>query len=28
LISPDAYYINGGNIEVAGGFIPGLGKSK
>lgn len=24
LISPDAYYINGANLEVAGGFIPGL----
>ena len=24
LISPDAYYINGANIEVAGGFIPGV----
>jgi len=24
LISPDAYYINGSNIEVAGGFIPGM----
>ncbi|MBI2594375.1 SDR family oxidoreductase [Candidatus Curtissbacteria bacterium] len=26
LISPDAYYINGANLEVAGGFIPGLTK--
>ena len=24
LISSDAYYINGANIEVAGGFIPGM----
>ena len=24
LISADAYYINGANIEVAGGFIPGV----
>lgn len=24
LISPQAYYINGSNIEVAGAFIPGL----
>lgn len=24
LISDDAYYINGANIEVAGGFIPGM----
>ena len=24
LISPAAYYINGTNIEVAGGFIPGM----
>ncbi|MDP2632428.1 MAG: SDR family oxidoreductase [Candidatus Curtissbacteria bacterium] len=24
LISPDATYINGANIEVAGGFIPGM----
>ena len=24
LISSDAYYINGSNIEVAGGFIPGV----
>lgn len=24
LISPDAYYINGANIEVAGGFVPGM----
>lgn len=24
LISPQAYYINGANIEVAGGFIPGM----
>lgn len=24
LISGDAYYINGANIEVAGGFIPGM----
>ncbi len=24
LISADAYYINGANIEIAGGFIPGL----
>ncbi len=24
LISPDAYYINGANIEVAGGFVPGI----
>lgn len=24
LISEEAYYINGANIEVAGGFIPGL----
>ncbi|MBI2327992.1 SDR family oxidoreductase [Candidatus Curtissbacteria bacterium] len=24
LISKDAYYINGANIEVAGGFIPGM----
>lgn len=24
LISRDAYYINGANIEVAGGFIPGM----
>ncbi len=24
LISPDAYYINGSNIEVAGAFIPGM----
>lgn len=24
LTSPDAYYINGANIEVSGGFIPGM----
>ena len=24
LISEDAWYINGANIEVAGGFIPGI----
>ncbi|PJE58239.1 MAG: hypothetical protein COU81_01760 [Candidatus Portnoybacteria bacterium CG10_big_fil_rev_8_21_14_0_10_36_7] len=28
LISEDAYYINGANIEVAGAFIPGLAQSK
>lgn len=28
LISEDAYYINGANIEVAGGFIPGLNQSQ
>lgn len=28
LISKDAYYINGANIEVAGGFVPGLSKGK
>ncbi len=24
LISPEAYYINGANVEVAGGFVPGI----
>ena len=24
LTSDDAYYINGANIEVSGGFIPGM----
>lgn len=28
LISEDSYYINGANIEVAGGFIPGINKGK
>lgn len=28
LISDDAYYINGANIEVAGAFIPGLAQGK
>lgn len=26
LTSSDAYYINGANIEVAGGFVPGMAK--
>jgi len=26
LLSKRAYYINGANIEVSGGFIPGAGE--
>lgn len=28
LTSEDAYYINGANIEVAGGFVPGMDKAE
>lgn len=28
LTSEDAYYINGANIEVAGGFVPGMAKAE
>lgn len=28
LTSSDAYYINGANIEVAGGFVPGMAKAE
>lgn len=28
LTSPDAYYINGANIEVAGAFVPGMEKAE